>query len=175
LEPKALGLLACLRGPGSFTGVRLGFSVVKGISAANGAKTVSIPTLDCMASPFLEWPITCIPSIDSRRNQYYAAIYKNGEIATDYFDVEVGYIAKKLFPGEKLLLTGPDADKLKRELEKADWKGDVFIDPNFRSGQSRNLLKKVEKKIRMNEIWDENLGMPIYVRKSDAEEKNVGS
>jgi tRNA threonylcarbamoyladenosine biosynthesis protein TsaB len=178
IEPESLHLLGCLRGPGSFTGVRLGFSAIKGIGLVTGAKLVSYPTLDCMASPYLELPLTVIPALDARRNQFYTAIYRSGKRATDFLDIGAEKLRLMLHPDEKILLVGPDAEKLKTQLEaEAEPKLfhmkqniNLFLEGQRHFGQAKNLLKILENGTKLLDSWDGELSVPIYVRKSDAEE-----
>ena len=51
LTLKDLDLLVAAKGPGSFTGLRVGIASLKGIRAASNAKLVSVPTLSAMAYP----------------------------------------------------------------------------------------------------------------------------
>ncbi|MDR1231625.1 MAG: tRNA (adenosine(37)-N6)-threonylcarbamoyltransferase complex dimerization subunit type 1 TsaB [Spirochaetaceae bacterium] len=170
IRPDALDVVACMRGPGSFTGIRIGFAAVQGIAAACGAKAVSIPSLDCMALPFEDMPVV-VPAIDSRRQQFYTAVYRGGERVTDYLDAKPDALVPVLRRDEKILLTGPDADKLQQTLSGLLPDAKVSIDPFFSQGQAKNMLHFFAKDSRMKAGWDEALAVPFYIRKSDAEEK----
>lgn len=50
ISPKQLSGLAVTRGPGSFTGLRIGISVAKGLAMARNLPLVGVPTLDVVAS-----------------------------------------------------------------------------------------------------------------------------
>lgn len=74
-----IGVLALPSGPGSFTGVRIGVSVFKGLSFALGKAVPCIPlsTLACLAenlSRYGENTILC-PLMDARREQFYNALF----------------------------------------------------------------------------------------------------
>jgi tRNA threonylcarbamoyladenosine biosynthesis protein TsaB len=170
VEPAALDVVACMRGPGSFTGIRIGFAAVQGIAAACGVKAVSIPTLDCMALPFEDLPVV-VPAIDSRRGQFYTAVYRKGERVTDYLDVKPEALVPTLSHDENILLTGPDADKLLAALSDLLPEKHISINPYFSYGQAKAMLHFFSKKSRMKDGWTETLDVPFYIRRSDAEEK----
>jgi tRNA threonylcarbamoyladenosine biosynthesis protein TsaB len=170
IEPRELDVVACMRGPGSFTGIRIGFAAVQGIAAACGAKEVSVPTLDCMALPFEDLPVV-IPAIDSRRQQFYAAVYRNGERVTDYLDTKPEALIPVLRGDERILLTGPDADKMRGALSGLLPETRFSVNPYFSYGQAKNMLLFFTKESRIKNGWKGTLEAPLYIRKSDAEEK----
>ena len=67
-------------GPGSYTGLRIGVSMAKGICYGRGIPLIAVPTLELMAVPLLlgerveEGALLC-PMLDARRMEAYAAIY----------------------------------------------------------------------------------------------------
>ncbi|MBP1540875.1 MAG: tRNA (adenosine(37)-N6)-threonylcarbamoyltransferase complex dimerization subunit type 1 TsaB [Prevotella sp.] len=68
-------------GPGSYTGLRIGVSMAKGICMGRGLKLIGVPTLEVMCVPLLlaeriaeEDALLC-PMIDARRMEVYAALY----------------------------------------------------------------------------------------------------
>lgn len=83
LKISDIDLIAVANGPGSFTGLRIGVSAVKGLAHAAGKPVVGISSLTAMAYnlPFCEHIIS--PIMDARREQVYNAIYEwqNGEPA----------------------------------------------------------------------------------------------
>lgn len=75
-----LDAVAVSCGPGSYTGLRIGVSMAKGICFGQDLKLISVPTLELMAVPVLlreeveEGALLC-PMIDARRMEVYSAIY----------------------------------------------------------------------------------------------------
>lgn len=76
LDIKDLDLLALTVGPGSFTGVRIGASTVKGFALALEKPVAGVSTLEALASnfPFSSLPI--MPLFDARRGEIYSAMFK---------------------------------------------------------------------------------------------------
>src|SRR5213080_5215777 len=68
--------LAVAVGPGSFTGLRVGLSTVKGLALALGIPVAAVPTLDAMAAslPFAALPVC--PVLDARKGEVYASLYR---------------------------------------------------------------------------------------------------
>ena len=73
--------VAVSSGPGSYTGLRIGVSMAKGICYARGLKLIAVPTLELLCVPVLlyqedlpEDALLC-PMIDARRMEVYAALY----------------------------------------------------------------------------------------------------
>lgn len=67
-------------GPGSYTGLRIGVSMAKGICYARDLRLIAIPTLQLMSVPILlrhelEDDALLCPMIDARRMEVYAAVY----------------------------------------------------------------------------------------------------
>ena len=75
---EQIDLLACTTGPGSFTGVRIGVSTVKGLALATGKPIVGVSTLEALAmNAFPSRRLIC-PLLDARKNQVYAGLYRMG-------------------------------------------------------------------------------------------------
>ncbi len=74
--PADLQGLAVAIGPGSFTGLRIGLSAVKGLALALGIPVAAVPTLDAMAAglPFAALPVC--PVLDARKGEVYACRYR---------------------------------------------------------------------------------------------------
>lgn len=70
-----LDAVAVTGGPGSFTGLRIGLSMAKGLCLATGAALVTVSTLEALAArlPYCRHPVC--PMLDARRGEVYAALY----------------------------------------------------------------------------------------------------
>ena len=110
--PADLQGLAVAVGPGSFTGLRVGLSTVKGLALALGIPVAAVPTLDAMAAAVSWTSLPVCPVLHARRNEVYAALYRwDGEgfaRESDYLTVTPADLAARL--AEPTLLVGDGAD-----------------------------------------------------------------
>ena len=174
ISQKELNLAACMQGPGSFTGLRIGFSTVKGLALALGIPFSAIPTLDCLAYPFSSWPGIVVPAIDAKKNCFFTAFYRDGKKLTEYMDESPQTIARelekvRLSGTEPVIVTGYGANLLCPLLSGFFPSDYISLDPIFGRGKARELLEIIKRDIiRVNTGMD--IG-PEYLRKSDAEIK----
>ena len=71
-----VGLLACSVGPGSFTGVRIGAALVKGIAFGRQIPCAPVSTLEALAENARGLRGLIVPVMDARRDQFYAALFR---------------------------------------------------------------------------------------------------
>lgn len=118
-----LSAVAVSKGPGSYTGLRIGVSVAKGICYALDLPLIAVNTLEAMAFGFVQhelkiWSedILLCPMIDARRMEVYTAIY--GESFSTLKNVHALIVDEHTFDAQvekekTMLLFGSGADKFK--------------------------------------------------------------
>ena len=77
LKLSDIELFAASVGPGSFTGVRIGTALVKGLAFGKGLPCVAVSTLEALAENIGTLDGILVPVMDARRNQVYTAIFKS--------------------------------------------------------------------------------------------------
>lgn len=75
IDSKQLNAIAVSKGPGSYTGLRIGVSAAKGLCFALDKPLISIPTLEALA-----YQVTCsdgviVSMLDARRMEVYSAVF----------------------------------------------------------------------------------------------------
>jgi tRNA threonylcarbamoyladenosine biosynthesis protein TsaB len=85
MSVKRIGAIegyAVTRGPGSFTGLRIGISAAKGLAEAAGRPLVGVSSLEALAWQVAQTDAIILPMLDARRKEVYAARYssKNGAL-----------------------------------------------------------------------------------------------
>lgn len=154
-------------GPGSYTGLRIGVSMAKGICYGRGLKLIGVPTLGVLCVPVLlhemveeEDALLC-PMLDARRMEVYAQILDRGlkEIRPIHADVVEADTYKEWLDAHPVYFFGNGAAKCK----------DVITHPNahFISGiepLAKNMMPLAEKR-NANEKWEDvAYFVPFYLK-----------
>ncbi|MCL2008001.1 MAG: tRNA (adenosine(37)-N6)-threonylcarbamoyltransferase complex dimerization subunit type 1 TsaB [Treponema sp.] len=175
LNKGDLNLIACMEGPGSFTGLRIGFSTAKGLSMAHNIPMTAIPTLDCMAYSQSSFQGLILVLIDAKKACFFAAFYRGNKRLTDYLDIPTDNLLDKIkeirvSPDEKIILTGPGSELFISGIQGDFSANNMHISPDFKRGRAWELLE-ISKSTKI-EYRDGINSNPLYLRKSDAELKS---
>lgn len=115
LTPRDVDAFAVTTGPGSFTGLRIGVGLVKGMAFAVGRPCVPVPTLEAYAYSDPDFDGVAVPVCDARRERVYTAGFGTGggrvtQLAPDA--VLPNAALSDLFPPQKNILLVGDAAQL---------------------------------------------------------------
>ena len=78
-----IDLIACSKGPGSFTGIRIGIATAKAFADSKNIQTIGISSLDGLAYNIKNKSLTCT-LIDARNNYVYFGLYENYVLKGEY-------------------------------------------------------------------------------------------
>lgn len=92
-KPEDIDLYAITTGPGSFTGLRIGMAVIKGMASANNAACIGVSSLKALAKA-VDADGIVIPAFDARRRQVYACVLDGENILCDDFCRDVSVLEK---------------------------------------------------------------------------------
>jgi tRNA threonylcarbamoyladenosine biosynthesis protein TsaB len=176
MELGDIDAFAVAGGPGSFTGLRIGLSTVKGLSYATGKPVVAIPTLDAFAWNF---PYSTLPlclMLDARRSEVYAAVYRWEEnsfrTVVPCVSVKPEALLEKL---EGKVLFAGEGVQLYREKIAGMMRQRAVIAPIDKMVPSpANVAMLGLAKALRREYAVISEAVPLYVRKSEAELKWSG-
>ncbi|HSU80280.1 MAG TPA: tRNA (adenosine(37)-N6)-threonylcarbamoyltransferase complex dimerization subunit type 1 TsaB [Candidatus Angelobacter sp.] len=76
MSPKELDRIAVSKGPGSYTGIRIGVSIAKTLAWTLDKELVGVSTLACLAQNGSQFPGLLVPFLDARRDRVYTGLYK---------------------------------------------------------------------------------------------------
>ena len=76
LDLASLDAIAVVKGPGSFTGLRIGSATVKGLGLALNKPIISVPTVDALSYNAYGTDYLICPIMDARRDQVYTGLYE---------------------------------------------------------------------------------------------------
>lgn len=163
LKPQDLQFTALCTGPGSFTGLRLGFAALKAIQTSCKVPVFGIPTLEALAQDFLWYEGMVIPCLDARRNRFYVSLFENNKQIEGPLDIDANQIYEKIKDKKNVLLVGSGAELLKTQLKELNEKLSVnCISNSHNSGKS--LIYLASKKFENNEKTIESYEGPYYIR-----------
>ncbi len=89
LNRQELECIALSSGPGSFTSLRIGMSVAKGIAYGLGIPLIPVPTMPAMAASLRAAAGTVMAVIPARKGEYYYASYRAEELSSGVWHDEV--------------------------------------------------------------------------------------
>lgn len=170
-----IDLFACSVGPGSFTGVRIGVSTVKGLAFGKDKPCAAVSTLEALAENLVPSSGILCPVMNARRGQVYNALFRfeNGKLtrlcpdrALSVADLE----AELLTLGEPVTLSGdgiPEFSRLATQIVPAEV-SDHLIDQNAVSVAKCARRAYLEGR----QCTDAELA-PIYLRLPQAERERL--
>lgn len=157
-----LDAIAVSKGPGSYTGLRIGVSAAKGLCFSLNLPLISIATLKSMAHQVkIEEGAYIVSLLDARRMEVYAAVYDHEHREVDQTKAEIVEATSfaSFAKNGKTLLIGSGAEKCK----------EVLTDPNFQYNTSvipsaREMCALSYTKFLANDFEDVAYFEPYYLK-----------
>ena len=163
-------------GPGSFTGLRVGLALAKGLCFGTGARLLGVPSLDAIAEMLRMWQGLVVPMRDARRGEVYFSVYRSDGAAierlTDYMALppeSAGSMIGDLSQDATILVAG-DAIARYGELLRKEF-GDrlVFAQPTYWMPKPAIVAELGLRMLKAGSWLKVDEAEPLYVRPSEAE------
>ncbi|MCX5705340.1 MAG: tRNA (adenosine(37)-N6)-threonylcarbamoyltransferase complex dimerization subunit type 1 TsaB [Candidatus Omnitrophica bacterium] len=163
-KAQDLDYLACGLGPGSFTGIRVGVSAIKGLAWALKKPVVGVPTLDLLAENALEIEEDIAVAVDAKRSLIYCAMYqkKAGRIkrSSPYMLRSPDEFCRNVRPGSVII---GDACGIYRAQMIKGILGAQLIEKDSWYPKPENLIALVLEQIKNKKISNVFKIKPIYL------------
>ena len=163
IKPQELDAIAVSKGPGSYTGLRIGVSFAKGLSYGLDIPLISVGTLEALANAGIKKhknTLIC-PMIDARRMEVYTSVYNqeleelqkiSAVIITEEFNAS-------LLKENKLVFCGSGSEKSMEVLKHENIIYDFEIKPS-----AKNMIEISANKYAAKEFEDSAYFEPFYLK-----------
>lgn len=160
-------------GPGSFTGVRIGVSAVKGMAMALDKPCVGVSTLEAMAQNLKYLNGVVCALMDARCGQVYTALFRVGngciERLTEDSAIPAVEAAEKCAGLKETIYLAGDGAELYSEKEEFKAFSPVLLPEPLRFQRASGVAKAAEERFQRGEVLDAAKVMPVYLRPPQAE------
>lgn len=162
LSMKDIEMISLGKGPGSYTGLRIGAASAKGFCYGLNIPLIAVNSLESMKEPFLGQNYELvIPLVDARRMEVYTAVY-DGITGKEISPAEAKILEESSFEefkDKKVLFVGDGAKKAKEilQLPNAGFNEEVYPSAQY-------LVKKTLEKIENEDFEDIAYFEPFYLK-----------
>ncbi len=177
LKKEDIDGIAVSRGPGSFTGIRIGMATAKGLAQVWKVPVAEVPTLKAMSMNGWNFGGVVCPVLDARRSQVYSAAYIFEEDEMKELLPEGAYDPQQVIDavagrGPVLFMgDGVGNPKIRKALEEGVGR-EAFFAPEERRLQTAEMVAVLGLEIfREGKAVSYAQAQPEYLRKSEAERK----
>lgn len=162
IEMSDLDAVCVSKGPGSYTGLRIGVSAAKGLCFALDKPLISVDTLEILIqNSEIEIGSVIVPMLDARRLEVYSAIYDQGKEMIRSIKAEVidenSY--HEFLEDGKVYFIGDGAEKCKTIINHPNA---FFLDQKFPS--AKWMTKLSERKFQNKDFEDLAYFEPFYLK-----------
>ena len=156
-----LDAVAISKGPGSYTGLRIGVSSAKGLCYAANKPLISVPTLEALAHQVKTKEGMIIPMLDARRMEVYSAVYdaNHSLIRETQAQVLEANIFDNYLKKYKVYFIGNGVEKAKKVINHPNA---IFIEGKLPSANEMSLLSF--EKYKKSDIEDVAYFEPYYLK-----------
>ena len=170
IKPSAIDVIAVSKGPGSYTGLRIGVSTAKGLCFALNKPLIATDTLEALANQIIiSNDGFIVPMLDARRMEVYSAIYNSNlelarEIKAEILNEES---FEELLEKSKVYFIGNGVEKTKTLIQHPNA---VFVEGQLPSAKEMSKLSEI--KYKKSDTEDVAYFEPYYLKDFKVNKKN---
>lgn len=161
IDKSELNAIAISKGPGSYTGLRIGVSAAKGLCFALDIPLLAVATLKLLAQQVEEKNVFIVPMLDARRMEVYSAVFdsENTQVRETKAEILDENSFAEYLEEKRTIFLGDGAKKFKALCQNSNA---VFLEDRFPSAMDMAAL--ANEKFQKKEI--ENLAYfePYYLK-----------
>lgn len=156
-----LEAIAVSKGPGSYTGLRIGVSAAKGLCFSLDIPLISIATLKSMASKYVGGYDYIIPVLDARRMEVYSAVFDRdlNQIRETEAEIIDEHAFGSYLHNKSVLVLGSGAQKIKETLSAENVSFDTTCVPS-----SKEMVKLSHEKYQERNFENVAYFEPYYLK-----------
>ena len=188
IEPGEIGLVAASKGPGSFTGIRIGVSTARALAQGLGIPVIGVPTLEEFKEKVSDGQTgsdaragsdgSVLAILNARRGQVYGALYGPGDDGCATYIAPGPYMLSDMLEiaSSKGLLPkvyGDGYDAYSEDTEFSERLGKLEAAPKEERYQDAGMTARLALEMAESEenLVGYNELMPDYMRESEAEQR----
>lgn len=165
-----LDAVAVSEGPGSYTGLRIGTSLAKGVCYGRDAQLLAVPTLEILCAPLLlaeqieEGALLC-PMLDARRMEVYAQVFDRAlrSVRPIQADIVEADTYKEFLDRQPVYFFGNGAAKCKEVITHPNARFIDGVEP-----LAKNMVALAERRLMSGKVEDVAYFTPFYLKEFQA-------
>lgn len=154
--------IAVSKGPGSYTGLRIGISTAKGFCFSLDKPLISLNTLETLSHQLKIDEGVIVPMLDARRMEVYSAVFDKDhhEIRATRAEIITPESFGTYLNEEVVYLMGPGAEKCKEVITGSN----IQVVTSKHVPSAREMARLSEKKFKTNDFEDVAYFEPYYLK-----------
>ncbi len=176
LDLETVDAIAITKGPGSFTGLRIGSATAKGLGLALGKPVVAVETMAAMAYNLWGSRSLLVPIMDARRNQVYTGVYQfqGKELITHREQCAMGIeellcYLKEHFEEKEIIFLGDGVPVFREQIAEQLVLPYVFAPAHMNRQRAGSVGVLAERYYKQGNVESAAEHKPDYLRLSQAE------
>ncbi len=178
LEFSDIDAYATAAGPGSFTGVRIGAALIKGLAFGRNIPCIGVSTLEALAENASGLRGIIVPAMDARRGQVYTALFRSDRKGlmrlTDDAAIPLSELSEMLkeYEGERIYVVGDGYTVTHKYL--CETGATVESTPELlRNESARSVARVAQRHFESGETTSDKDLSPTYLRLPQAERERL--